>query len=60
MENRQTPTMRWQPVATWDAHLRYKIGKNLTAELVGTNLGNRYYLDPINPTHCRARAEPSG
>lgn len=46
--------MRWQPVATWDAYLRYKIGKNLTAELVGTNLGNRYYLDPINPTHMPA------
>ena len=40
--------MRWQPVAVWDAYLRYKIGKNLTAELVGSNLTNRYYLDPMS------------
>ena len=40
--------MRWQPVAVWDAYLRYKIGKNLTAELVGSDLTNRYYLDPMS------------
>ena len=42
--------MRWQPVA----YLRYKIGKNLTAELVGSNLTNRYYLDPMSRSYLPA------
>ena len=46
--------MRWQPVAVWDAYLRYKIGKNLTAELVGSNLTNRYYLDPMSRSYMPA------
>lgn len=46
--------MRWQPVAVWDAYLRYKIGKNLTAELVGSNLTNRYYLDPMSRSYLPA------
>ncbi|KPN74006.1 TonB-dependent receptor domain-containing protein [Neisseria sp. 74A18] len=46
--------MRWQPVAVWDAYLRYKIGKNLTAELVGTNLTDRYYLDPLSRSYLPA------
>ena len=45
-----TDTMRWQPVA----YLRYKIGKNLTAELVGSNLTNRYYLDPMSRSYLPA------
>ena len=49
-----TDTMRWQPVAVWDAYLRYKIGKNLTAELVGSNLTNRYYLDPMSRSYLPA------
>ena len=49
-----TDTMRWQPVAIWDAYLRYKIGKNLTAELVGSNLTNRYYLDPMSRSYMPA------
>ena len=49
-----TDTMRWQPVAVWDAYLRYKIGKNLTAELVGSNLTNRYYLDPMSRSYMPA------
>ena len=44
----------WQPVATWDMYLRYKIGKNITAELVGTNLTDRYYLDPLSPSYMPA------
>lgn len=46
--------MRWQPVAVWDAYLRYKIGKNLTAELAGSDLTNRYYLDPMNRSYLPA------
>lgn len=46
--------MRWQPVAVWDAYLRYKIGQNLTAELVGSNLTNRYYLDPMSRSYLPA------
>ena len=49
-----TDTMRWQPVAVWDAYLRYKIDKNLTAELVGSNLTNRYYLDPMSRSYLPA------
>lgn len=35
-------------------YLRYKIGKNITAELVGTNLTDRYYLDPLSPSYMPA------
>ncbi|WP_346348911.1 hypothetical protein [Neisseria elongata] len=34
--------------------MRYKIGKNLTAELVGSNLTNRYYLDPMSRSYLPA------
>ncbi|MGF6147592.1 Probable TonB-dependent receptor NMB1497 precursor [Kingella potus] len=44
----------WQPVATYDAYIRYKINKNVTAELVGTNLTDRYYLDPLSPSYMPA------
>ena len=44
----------WQPVATYDAYIRYRIGKNVTAELVGTNLTDRYYLDPLSPSYMPA------
>ena len=40
--------MRWTPTAVIDAYLRYRINKNITAELVGTNLTNRYYMDPFS------------
>ena len=40
--------MRWTPTAVVDAYLRYRINKNITAELVGTNLTNRYYMDPFS------------
>lgn len=44
----------WQPVGVWDAYLRYKLSKNITAELVGTNLTNRYYLDPMTRSYMPA------
>ena len=31
-----------------------QIGKNLTAELVGSNLTNRYYLDPMSRSYLPA------
>ena len=40
--------MRWTATAVVDAYLRYRINKNITAELVGTNLTNRYYMDPFS------------
>ncbi|QMT39903.1 TonB-dependent receptor domain-containing protein [Neisseria shayeganii] len=40
--------VRWQPVALWDAYVRYRINKHFSAELSGTNLTNRYYLDPLS------------
>ncbi|UOP01397.1 TonB-dependent receptor [Kingella potus] len=46
--------MRWQPVTVVDAYLRYKISKNLSAELVGTNLTDRYYLDPLSRSYMPA------
>ncbi|WP_049262082.1 TonB-dependent receptor domain-containing protein [Neisseria bacilliformis] len=52
--NYQIIGQEWQPVATWDMYLRYKIRKNITAELVGTNLTDRYYLDPLSPSYMPA------
>lgn len=40
--------VRWQPVALLDAYVRYRINKHFSAELSGTNLTNRYYLDPLS------------
>ncbi|AOM42915.1 TonB-dependent receptor domain-containing protein [Xenorhabdus hominickii] len=39
--------MRWEPVFTVDAYISYKITQNISMELTGTNLTNRYYLDPL-------------
>ncbi|TNH05374.1 TonB-dependent receptor [Testudinibacter sp. TR-2022] len=39
--------MSWQPVLTLDAYIKYAVNKNLILELTGTNLTNRYYLDPM-------------
>ncbi|OOF61901.1 TonB-dependent receptor domain-containing protein [Rodentibacter pneumotropicus] len=39
--------MSWQPVLTLDAYVKYKFSPNLTMELTGTNLTDRYYLDPM-------------
>lgn len=39
--------MSWQPVLTVDAYIKYLFSPNLTMELTGTNLTDRYYLDPM-------------
>ncbi|CCW30334.1 heme receptor [Xenorhabdus nematophila F1] len=39
--------MRWNPVFTVDAYISYQITPDVSLELVGTNLTNRYYLDPL-------------
>ncbi|MBI6548093.1 TonB-dependent receptor domain-containing protein [Xenorhabdus lircayensis] len=39
--------MRWNPVFTVDAYVSYQITPDLSVELTGTNLTNRYYLDPL-------------
>ncbi|CDG88715.1 TonB-dependent receptor domain-containing protein [Xenorhabdus bovienii] len=39
--------MRWNPVLTVDAYVSYQITPTLSMELTGTNLTNRYYLDPL-------------
>ncbi|SFU90267.1 TonB-dependent receptor domain-containing protein [Xenorhabdus koppenhoeferi] len=39
--------MRWNPVFTVDAYISYQITPDTSVELTGTNLTNRYYLDPL-------------
>ncbi|WP_288063518.1 TonB-dependent receptor domain-containing protein [Rodentibacter caecimuris] len=39
--------MSWQPVLTVDAYIKYQFSPNFTMELTGTNLTDRYYLDPM-------------
>ncbi|MDC9593892.1 TonB-dependent receptor domain-containing protein [Xenorhabdus sp. IM139775] len=39
--------MRWNPVFTVDAYISYQITPAVSMELTGTNLTNRYYLDPL-------------
>ncbi|WP_424406354.1 TonB-dependent receptor domain-containing protein [Pasteurella sp. PK-2025] len=39
--------MSWQPVLTVDAYIKYQFSPNLSMELTGTNLTDRYYLDPM-------------
>ncbi|MDP8078802.1 TonB-dependent receptor domain-containing protein [Phocoenobacter skyensis] len=39
--------MSWQPVLTLDAYAKYQVNKNLSVEFTGTNLTDRYYLDPM-------------
>lgn len=46
--------LRWQPVAVYDAYVRYKFNKNLIAELTGNNLTNLYYLDPMSRSYVPA------
>lgn len=40
-------TNRWNPVLVLDAYINYKLNENIEFELVGTNLTDRYYLDPL-------------
>ncbi|WP_040976148.1 TonB-dependent receptor domain-containing protein [Necropsobacter massiliensis] len=39
--------MSWQPVLVVDAYIRYAFSPDLSIELTGTNLTDRYYLDPM-------------
>lgn len=38
--------LSWGRITTVDAYLNYRLNQNLSVELVGTNLGDRYYVDP--------------
>ncbi|MDR6116090.1 MULTISPECIES: TonB-dependent receptor domain-containing protein [unclassified Sphingomonas] len=37
----------WGAIVTADAYVRYNLNKRFSAELVGTNLNDRYYADPL-------------
>ncbi len=39
--------MQWGRVLTYDAYAAYKATDAMSIELVGTNLGNLYYIDPL-------------
>ena len=44
----------WQPVTVVDAYVRYKFNKHFSAELMGSNLTDRYYLDPMSRSYMPA------
>lgn len=44
----------WNPVAIYDAYARYQINKNFSVQLSGSNLTNRYYLDPMMNSYMPA------
>ena len=44
----------WQPVTVVDAYVRYKFNKHFSAELTGSNLTDRYYLDPMSRSYMPA------
>ncbi|ENE2732224.1 TonB-dependent receptor [Stenotrophomonas maltophilia] len=39
--------MQWGRILTYDAYVSYRPIEALTLELIGTNLGNLYYIDPL-------------
>ena len=39
--------LSWDTVVTYDAYVNYKLTDNAALELVGTNLSNLYYIDPL-------------
>lgn len=39
--------MSWDRILTYDAYVTYHPKENWSLELVGTNLGNLYYIDPL-------------
>ncbi|MGE8063150.1 TonB-dependent receptor domain-containing protein [Pseudomonas sp. NPDC089547] len=39
--------LSWDDIVTYDAYVNYKLTDDVNVELVGTNLGNLYYLDPL-------------
>ncbi|MDX3911279.1 MAG: TonB-dependent receptor [Sphingobium sp.] len=38
----------WGEIITFDAYARFRINERFTAELSGTNLNDRYYMDPLS------------
>lgn len=38
----------WDEIITFDAYARFRINDRFTAELAGTNLNDRYYMDPLS------------
>lgn len=38
----------WGKIVTFDAYAKFRLNDRFSAELVGTNLNNRYYLDPLS------------
>ncbi|RIV82250.1 TonB-dependent receptor [Aurantiacibacter xanthus] len=39
---------KWDEIVTLDAYATFRLNDRFTAELVGTNLTDRYYLDPLS------------
>lgn len=39
--------LAWDRITTYDAYVNYRFNDALSAELVGTNLGDLYYVDPL-------------
>lgn len=39
--------LQWGRITTYDAYANLRINDRATVELVGTNLGNLYYIDPL-------------
>lgn len=42
--------MRWNPVFVADAYMSYQIAKDISMELLATNVFDEYYLDPLTRT----------
>ncbi|KAA8730887.1 TonB-dependent receptor, partial [Acinetobacter qingfengensis] len=40
--------LQWDDTWVVDAYANYKYNEHLSIDFIGTNLGNRYYLDPIS------------
>ncbi|SDY81650.1 hemoglobin/transferrin/lactoferrin receptor protein [Lysobacter sp. yr284] len=39
--------LAWDRITTYDAYVNYRVSDALALELVGTNLGDLYYVDPL-------------
>lgn len=39
--------MSWDKIVTYDAYVNYKLTDDASIELIGTNLSNLYYIDPL-------------
>ncbi len=42
----QNVPFTWGNITTVDAYARWRFNQHASVELVGSNLGNRYYVDP--------------